>query len=217
MDEDDEKSDLPLQPPLSAEEARVLGCLIEKEAATPENYPLTQNAAMTACNQKTSRNPVMKLDAGRVGQALRSLERRQLVGSDYGARAQRYRHKVDGALKITAAQRVLIGLLLLRGPQTLSELYSRSERMHAFDDLDEVRYNLERLAGHEAPLVVHLPRAPGQREDRWMHRLCGEVDAAPPEPRPAASATPATGGDLEQRVAELEERLAELERKLQQP
>jgi hypothetical protein len=208
---------LPLEPPLSAEEARVLGCLIEKEATTPENYPLTQNATMTACNQKTSRNPVMKLDAGGVGQALRSLERRQLAASDFGARAQRYRHKVDGALKVTAAQRVLLGLLLLRGPQTLSELYSRSERMHDFDDLDDVRYNLERMAGHDAPLVVHLPRAPGQREDRWMHRLAGAVDSAPPEPRPAASATPTDDSDLEQRVAELEERLAELERKLQQP
>jgi hypothetical protein len=210
-----ENADLPLDPPLSAEEARVLGCLIEKEAATPENYPLTQNATMTACNQKTSRNPVMKLDAGRVGQALRSLERRHLVASDFGARAQRYRHKVDGALRITAAQRVLLGLLLLRGPQTLSELYSRSERMHRFDDLDDVRYNLERLAGHDAPLVVHLPRAPGQREDRWMHRLCGEADVAPPDPRPAAAATPADDSGLEQRVAELEERVAELERKLE--
>lgn len=214
-DHDEQTPALPLDPPLSAEEARVLGCLIEKEAATPENYPLTQNATVTAANQKTSRHPVMKLDPGRVGQALRSLERRGLVDSDYGARAQRFRHTVDGALKLTAAQRVLIGLLLLRGPQTLSELYTRSERMHRFDDLDDVAWNLDRMAKHSAPLVVRLPRGPGQREDRWMHRLCGAVDATPPEPRPAAAATPADDSDLERRVAELEERVAELERRLQ--
>src|SRR6056297_3667463 len=158
------ESELPLNPPLSAIEARVLGCLIEKESATPENYPLTQNATVTACNQKTSRNPVMKLDPGKVGQSLRSLEQRGLADSEYGARAARYFHRVDGKLKLTAAQRVLIGLLLLRGPQTLAELFTRSERMHRFDDLDDVEWNLDRLTKQEAPLVVRLPRAPGQRE-----------------------------------------------------
>lgn len=168
---------LPLDPPLDAEEARVLGSLIEKESTTPESYPLTQNATVTACNQKTSRQPVMKLDPGRVGQALRKLEQRGLVKSDFGARAARYRHRVDTALSLTPGQRTLIGLLLLRGPQTLAELLSRSERMHDFDDLDDVRYNLDRLAGRDAPMVVCIGRAPGQREDRYMHRLCGEVDA----------------------------------------
>ena len=207
-------SDLPLNPPLSAEQGRALGCLIEKEGTTPETYPLTQNAVVTAANQKTSRNPVMKLDPGRVGQALRTLEQRDLVGSEYGARASRYHHRVDSALKLTAAQRVLIGLLLLRGPQTLAELYTRSERMHRFDDLDDVKYSLDRLATRDAPMVVRLPRGPGQREDRYMHRLCGPVDTTPPEPHPAASATPAEENDLARRVAELEERVAELERKV---
>ncbi|MEX0914988.1 MAG: DUF480 domain-containing protein [Wenzhouxiangellaceae bacterium] len=206
--------DLPLDPPLSAEEARVLGCLIEKEGTTPETYPLTQNATVTACNQKTSRNPVMKLDPGRVGQTLRALENRNLVRSEYGARAARYYHRVDSELKLTAAQRVLIGLLLLRGPQTLAELYTRSERMHRFDDLDDVRHNLDRLAAREAPMVVRLPRGPGQREDRYMHLLCGPVDTTPPEPHPAMAATPTDESDLAQRVAELEERVAELEQKL---
>lgn len=216
MTETEQASDLPLNPPLSAAEARVLGCLIEKESTTPEAYPLTQNATVTACNQKTSRNPVMKLDPGKVGQSLRSLEQRGLVDSEYGARAARYHHRVDAGLKVTAGQRVLIGLLLLRGPQTLSELFSRSERMHRFDDLDDVAWHLERLAKHETPLVVRLPRAPGQREERWMHRLCGPVDTTPPEPRPAAAATPGEDGDLALRVAELEERVAELERRLEE-
>lgn len=213
-DEHRGESDLPLDPPLSAEQARVLGCLIEKEGTTPENYPLTQNATVTAANQKTSRNPVMKLDPGRVGQALRTLDQRGLVGSEYGARAARYYHRVDSALKLTAAQRVLIGLLLLRGPQTLAELYTRSERMHRFDDLDDVEHNLERMAARETPLVVRLPRGPGQREDRYMHRLSGPVDVTPPEPRPATAATEAEESNLARRVAELEERVAELERKI---
>ncbi|AKS43095.1 YceH family protein [Wenzhouxiangella marina] len=205
---------LPLDPPLSAEEARVLGCLIEKESTTPETYPLTQNACMTACNQKTSRHPVMKLDPGRVGQALRKLEQRELVRSDFGARATRYRHRVDSALELTPGQRALIGLLLLRGPQTLSELYTRSERMHRFDDLDDVAYNLERLASRDAPMVVRLPRAAGQREDRYAHRLCGEPEMPPPAAMaPAAPATPADA-DLVERVAELERRLAAIEARL---
>jgi len=214
--QDQPASDLPLEPALSTEQARVLGCLIEKEATTPENYPLTQNAVVTACNQKTSRNPVMKLDPGRVGQTLRALEQRNLLRSEYGARAARYYHRVDSELKLTAAQRVLIGLLLLRGPQTLAELFTRSERMHRFDDLDDVKHTLDRLSARETPMVVRLPRGPGQREDRYMHRLCGPVDTTPPEPRPAAAATPAEDSDLDRRVADLEERVAELESKIGQ-
>lgn len=212
-----EPSEGPLNPPLSAVEARVLGCLIEKEATTPETYPLTQNAAVTACNQKTSRNPVMKLDPGRVGQTLRALEQRRLVRSEYGARASRYYHRVDSELKLTAAQRVLAGLLLLRGPQTLAELFSRTERMHRFDDLDDVKYNLDRMAAHDKPLVVRLPRGPGQREDRYMHLLAGPVDSAALQPDHAPTATQGESAEtesLQQRIAELEERVAELERKI---
>ncbi|HKL51656.1 MAG TPA: DUF480 domain-containing protein [Wenzhouxiangellaceae bacterium] len=211
------ESELPLNPPLSAIEARVLGCLIEKEATTPETYPLTQNATVTACNQKTSRNPVMKLDPGRVGQTLRALEQRRLVRSEYGARASRYYHRVDSELKLTAAQRVLVGLLLLRGPQTLAELFSRSERMHRFEDLDDVKYNLDRMAAHDKPLVVRLPRGPGQREDRYMHLLAGPVDSVALQADHAPAATPANAAEtesLQQRVAELEQRVAELERKI---
>ncbi|MFU8878129.1 MAG: YceH family protein, partial [Wenzhouxiangellaceae bacterium] len=199
---------LPLEPPLSAEEARVLGCLIEKQATTPETYPLTLNATVTACNQKTSRDPVMKLDPGRVGQTLRKLEQRGLVAGEYGARAERYSHKFDAALKATEAQRVLIGLLLLRGPQTLAELLNRSGRMHRFEDLDDVGFTLERLAAREPALVVRIPRGPGQREDRWMHRLCGEVDIAAITAR-SSSAAESSGAseELEARIAELEARV----------
>jgi uncharacterized protein YceH (UPF0502 family) len=205
-------AECPLDPPLSPEEARVLGCLVEKEATTPEAYPLTQNACVTAANQKTSRHPVMKLDPGRVGQALRQLEQRGLVRSEFGARATRYAHQADSGLELTPPQRVLLGLLLLRGPQTLAELFSRSERLHRFDDLDEVRFCLDRLCGRDAPLAVLLPRGPGQREDRYAHTLTGRIDV------PAASArsgsepdTAAAALNLEGRVSALEERMAALE------
>jgi len=204
-----------LDPPLTTEQARVIGCLIEKESTTPEAYPLTLNAAVTACNQKTSRNPVMKLDPGRVGQTLRQLEQRGLIDSEYGARAERYRHRIDEALKLTAGQRVLLGLLLLRGAQTLSELFARSERMHRFDDLDEVRFQLERMATHSPALTIRIPRGPGQREDRWMHLLVGPVDiSAPPAPtRSAAESDPDTEALIE-RIEALEARVEALEQQL---
>ena len=211
---------LPFDPPLSAEEARVLGCLIEKAATTPETYPLTLNACVTAANQKTSRHPVMKLDPGRVGQALRQLEQRGLVRSEFGARAGRYAHVLDQALALTPAQRSLIGLLLLRGAQTLSELLARSERLHRFEDLDELRFCLERLAGREAPLVVLLPRGPGQREDRYTHTLAGRPAAgAPSAARSVADAAAVSAtevpADFEERLGLLEERVAALEAGMQ--
>ncbi|TVQ28208.1 MAG: DUF480 domain-containing protein [Wenzhouxiangella sp.] len=205
---------LPLEPPLDAEEARVLGCLIEKEGATPENYPLTQNATVTACNQKTSRSPVMKLDPGRVGQTLRKLEQRGLVKSDFGARATRYAHKANAALELTPAQRALVGLLLLRGPQTMAELYARSERLHRFDDLDDVRYNLDRLASRDAPLVLCIGRAPGQREDRYMHRLCGAVDADLLQRQDTSPPPSGADSDVNLRLEALETRIARLEQAL---
>ncbi len=211
--------EFPLDPILDAEEARVLGCLIEKESTTPESYPLTQNACQSACNQKTSRVPVMKLDPGRVGTALRKLEQRGLVRSDFGARATRYRHRVDSALELTPAQRALIGLLLLRGPQTLAELFTRSERIHRFDDLEDVEFNLGRLASREPAFIVRLPRAPGQREDRYMHRLCGEPAApasvaATPATPPASNPSNRNESELIDRIEALEQRVARLEARL---
>jgi len=210
MTEDHEQiATCPLDPPLSTEEARVLGCLVEKEATTPEAYPLTQNACVTASNQKTSRYPVMKLDPGRVGQALRQLEQRELVRSEFGARATRYAHKADDALSLTPPQRALLGLMLLRGPQTLNELLARSERLHRFDDMDEVRFCLDRMMSREAALVVLLPRGAGQREDRYTHTLTGRVEA--PERSVSEPVERITADSLEGRVSALEDRMAALE------
>jgi len=213
---DQDTEEFPLDPTLGAEEARVLGCLIEKESTTPESYPLTQNACQSACNQKTSRVPVMKLDPGRVGSALRKLEQRGLVRSDFGARATRFRHRVDSAMELTPSQRALIGLLLLRGPQTLAELLTRTERIHRFEDLDDVEYNLGRLASRSPAFVVRLPRAPGQREDRYMHRLCGEPSASSSAPTLSGNAPPSADDapGLIDRIEALEARVAGLEARL---
>ncbi|QKK04009.1 MAG: DUF480 domain-containing protein [Pseudomonadota bacterium] len=203
---------------LSAIEARVLGSLIEKASTTPDAYPLTLNATTTACNQKSARDPVMKLDPGRVGQALRELERKGLVRHRYSARAERYVHTAEAGLELTAGQLALIALLLLRGPQTIGELLTRSERLHRFDDAEDVAFALERLMHKTPPVVVQLPRQAGQREDRYMHLLCGPVEHSQPARGPAsatAEESSENASTLIDRIAALEARVAELEQRLE--
>lgn len=211
-----EDSNAPALPVLDAAQARVLGSLIEKAATTPETYPLTLNAAVLACNQKSNREPLMELEPGAVGHALRQLEDLGLVKVQHAARALRYEHRIDEALVLTSRQRALLGLMLLRGPQTLNELHTRSERLAKFDGADSVRETLERMASREPALAVNLPRASGQREERWMHLLAGPVDAAAlaaamPQREPASSPS----SELEARVAALETEVAELRAKLE--
>jgi uncharacterized protein YceH (UPF0502 family) len=187
---------------------------------TPEAYPLTLNALVLACNQKTSREPVLSLTAGQAGQALRSLEGREMARLVMGSRADRWEHRADKALELVVAQVVLLGLLLLRGPQTINELLTRSSRMHDFDDAEQVQHHLERLISRE--LTRLLPRQSGQREDRYMHLLGDPADlqaalaARANEPQRASSAGQQDDRveALETRIAALEERLAELERAL---
>lgn len=209
---------LPDDAQLNAIEARIVGSLIEKQLTTPETYPLTLNALVLACNQKTSREPLMNLEPGAVGNALRKLESRQWVRHVSGARAERWEHTAERVLDLIKAQRVLLGLLLLRGPQTLNELLTRSERMHAFEDAEHVRHDIERLI--TKGLVVCLPRLPNQREDRYMHVLSGEIDiSAYPLTSRSERTESSHGSDariaaLEAHVATLEERLARLEQAL---
>ena len=201
--------------PLNATEVRILGCLIEKQATTPETYPLTVNSLVLACNQKTSREPLMNLTEGQIGQALRALEGRGLTRLVMGGRADRWEHRVDKALELVKPQQALLGLLFLRGPQTLSELLTRSNRLFQFDDVAEVQHQLERLAARE--LACLLPRQSGQREDRYMHLLGEQADLDALLAARQAEAPAQRGGDdsriaeLEARVAALEERLARLE------
>ncbi|WP_045728791.1 DUF480 domain-containing protein [Xanthomonas sp. GPE 39] len=203
-------TDTPTVPVLSAIEARALGCLIEKEATTPDTYPLTVNATVMAANQKNSREPVMALNSGDVQHALRQLEARGLVRQQFSSRAERYEHRVTTALDLTQQQVVLLGLLLLRGPQTVNELLTRAERMARFADAEDVRHSLERLAQRQ--LAVHLPRASGQREDRYMHLLGGPVDAQTLATtfKSRATATASAHDELEGRVQALEAEVAAL-------
>ena len=205
------------EPRLNATEIRILGSLIEKQATSPETYPLTLNALMIACNQKTSREPVMNLTQGQVGQSLRALEARGFTKLVMGSRADRWEHRVDKALELVPAQVVLAGLLFLRGPQTVNELLTRSGRMHDFEDTEQVVHQLERLIARGLALLI--PRQAGQREDRYMHALGDPADI---DATLAARQNPVERGggsavsverieELEARIAALEERLAHLE------
>ena len=202
-------------PVLDAAQMRVLGCLVEKEATTPETYPLTVNAAQTAANQKTARDPVMNLDAGTVQHALRQLEAMGLARQHFSARAERYEHLLGAKLDLPRQQVALLGLLLLRGAQTAGELATRSERMAKFADAEDLRHQLGRLI--QRGLAVQLPRASGQREDRYMHLLGGpvDVDALAAQFR-APAGTAADNGALEERVAQLEAAVAALQEQLAQ-
>lgn len=212
MSDDSQTPDFPV---LDAALARVLGCLIEKEATTPDAYPLTVNAAQVAANQKTAREPVMSLETGKVQHALRQLETMGLARQHFSSRADRYEHLTGIKLDLPRQQVALLGLLLLRGPQTVAELATRSERMTRFADAADLRHQLERM--QQRGLVVQLPRASGQREDRFMHLLSGpvDVDALAAQYRaPSGAAAPADNSALEARVQQLEDTVAALQEQL---
>ncbi|SJM31612.1 YceH family protein [Mesorhizobium delmotii] len=194
-------------PILSTVEARVLGCLIEKKELTPDIYPLTLNAAHVAANQKTAREPVMSVELAEVRRALGQLEHKGLVRQVFASRVERYEHVVAQRFSLTSAQIALLGLLLLRGPQTAHELLARSERMARLPSIDELRSNLDLLIGRKPPLVQQIDRGPGQREDRYVHLLSGPV-LTPVAAMPLQSPSPAA--DLEARVQALEEEVAQL-------
>ncbi|AFL86939.1 hypothetical protein Terro_0599 [Terriglobus roseus DSM 18391] len=202
---------------LTAVEARVLGALIEKEITTPEYYPLSLNALIAACNQKSSRDPVMTLEEPEARTALRSLEDAELVAVDHGSRVQRYEHRARTVFQLRRDETALLALLLLRGPQTPGELRSRSDRMHSFDGLDAVVSALTRMCApaeqRPDPIAILLPRQPGSKEQRYAHTL-----GDPAELAAAAAATPAeapSGTSLAGRVAQLETEVAELKAAIQ--
>ncbi|MBX3598704.1 MAG: DUF480 domain-containing protein [Rhizobiaceae bacterium] len=189
---------------LSPVEARILGCLIEKKETTPDVYPLTMNALQTAANQKTSRDPVMSLESADIHRAITQLEQKGLVRRAFASRVERFEHRLAQELKLLQPQCVIIALLLLRGPQTAHELMSRSERMANFASIDDMKEQLDLLIGHVPPLVVQLDRAPGQREERFAHLLCGEVKQ---DQFPLA----ASGARTSQSLSQLEARIEALE------
>ena len=188
-------------------ELRVLGCLIEKQRTTPEQYPLTLNALRLACNQATNRDPVMELDEAQVRAAAQSLGTRGYarLATGPGSRTAKYRHLLNEALDLLPSQISILGVLMLRGAQTVAELKTRCERLHHFADTAEVDSTLARL--DEMELVHLLPKQPGQREERWTHLLAD----GPAEDPPRGDGEPTSG---ERRLQQLEERVAELERRL---
>ncbi len=196
---------------LDTTEVRVLGALLEKEQATPDYYPLTVNALIAACNQKSNREPVTALSETEVVEALERLRRDVLVWRSDGARAERWSQSISRRLELDAPAKALLTLLMLRGPQTPGQLRARSGRLHAFAELAEVEETLRRMAAGDAPVVVELARRPGTKESRWAHRLGPEPeehagDAAPAGPAAAPIAEPG----LSERLAAVERRVAEL-------
>lgn len=198
---------------LNAAEVRVLGALIEKGITTPEYYPLSLNALVNACNQRSSRDPVMEMSEAEVRSALFELEQLGLVRVLADARVSKFEHLAYGKLSLGRPETAVLGLLLLRGPQTAAELRSRAERMYTFDDTSAATAVLERLGAREEPLVVQLARQPGARESRWMHLLRGGVEGAAASDERAAE--DAVDVAMEDRVAALERLVKELEERLQ--
>jgi uncharacterized protein YceH (UPF0502 family) len=165
---------------LTREEARVLGALIEKEITTPDYYPLSMNALMNACNQRSNREPVTDLDEEAVRQALHGLDDLRLAGRARSAdgRVTKYEHWLGEAFNFSRAETALMCVLLLRGPQTPGELRGRTERLHRFDEIGEVLAGLQKLMEREPPLAAVLPRQPGTKESRYAHLLSGNVESA---------------------------------------
>jgi uncharacterized protein YceH (UPF0502 family) len=200
---------------LTAAQARVLGALVEKEVTTPDYYPLSLNALLNACNQRSNREPVMDLDEEAVRQALHGLEDKRLAGRARGAdgRVTKYEHWLGEAFNFSRAETALICVLLLRGAQTPGELRGRTERLHRFDEIGEVLAGLQKLMEREPPLAAMLPRQPGTKESRYAHLLSGPVEAIAAEAgfaRPEGGPIAGYDSGPEERVARLEATVAEL-------
>jgi len=198
---------------LTQNEVRVLGALIEKDITTPEYYPLSLNALVNACNQKSNRDPVLQLDENAVRDALSGLQDQRLAGSAGGAdsRVTKYEHRTQEVFNFTRAEIALLCVLLLRGPQTPGELRGRTERMHRFGTLDDVQSVLHKLMQREPSLVKMLPRQPGTKESRYAHLLAGDVAA--PEQDLAFVPHVAADGD---RLIRLEEEVGRLRQEMDQ-
>jgi len=194
-------------------EIRILGSLLEKQQTTPDTYPLTLNALMLACNQRTSREPMTDYSEGELTRALDRLQESRLVWKVFSGRTAKYEQNAADALTLEPEERAVMTLLMLRGAQTAGELRTRADRLHTFESVAAVESVLRGLTKGEEPLVVELPRQAGQKENGWMHLLAGdvEIDAQPTAPVPPS----APRHDLEGRVARLEDGLERLTEELE--
>ena len=197
---------------LTAVQVRVLGCLMEKHLATPKNYPLTPNSLTLACNQKSNRHPTMMLDEGKVVQAAQQLNELGLVSIDHGDRITKFSHRAPGALNVTREEQALLAMLMLREPLTLNDLKARTEKMIGFDSIEPVKEAVNELISRTPSLVMQLPVAAGQREERFTHLLAGEPDlsAIPAKVTKEPRQSPAKNEKME----ELEARINRLEKAL---
>lgn len=216
---------------LTPVEARIVGCLMEKSVITPDQYPLSLNALVNACNQKSSREPVMSLEPGAVQRAVNDLVAKRLVMTqEFGSRVEKYQQRFCNThfaeIKLSPAEFAVMCLLLLRGPQTPGELKAHSGRLHEFADFAEVEAALGSLMTRvDGPFVARLPREPRRRDHAYAHTLGGPIESAPLESRPdenaandeAPAARPSALAALEARVAKLERELAELKEALGSP
>lgn len=218
------ENDIPPEEPalLNAIEARVLGSLMEKQLTTPDQYPLTLNSLLLACNQKTSREPISNYESGAVQRAVSELQDRNFVAVDYGNRAARYDQRLTRVLSVDKPTQAILTVMLLRGPQTVAEILTRTQRMAEFASAQALEEKLQQLCAKTKPVVVHIPRQIGQREDRYMHLLCGKPDLAAIAAMQNSTASPSKGSSgndehtaqLEQKIQQLESRVELLEKQV---
>lgn len=204
---------------LNTIEARVLGSLMEKQLTTPDQYPLTLNSLLLACNQKTSREPISNYESGAVQRAVSELQDRNFVAVDYGNRAARYDQRLTRVLSVDKPTQAILTVLLLRGPQTIAEILTRTQRMVEFTSAQALEEKLQQLCAKTKPVVVHIPRQIGQREDRYMHLLCGKPDLAAIAAMQNSAASSGSGNhehslQLEQKIQQLESRVELLEKQV---
>ena len=192
-------------------EARVIGALMEKHLTTPQNYPLTTNSLVNACNQKSNREPVMNLTEGQVGHTVNALVERKLAGIDYGERANKITHRVCNELEIDRKQQAILTVMMLRSAQTLNDIKARTARMVEFDDLNDIQENINAMMHRDMPLTVLIPKGSGRREDRFTHTLCGEIDLSALENITAPALLSEMNND---RLEQIEARLTAIEEKL---
>ena len=197
------------KPFFTEQEARVVACLMEKQLTTPNNYPLSMNSLLLACNQKSNRVPVMNLSEGEIGHTVSQLENRNIVGVDYGGRATHVTHRVVTEFAIDRKQQAVMAVLMVREPITLNDIKTKTGRMEDFYGIDDVKAVIDSLIERDEPLVVRLPKAPGRREERFTHLLCGEVDVAA-----TIIQTPAATSSKSNRIEELEQRIELLEQQM---
>lgn len=201
------------EPMLTAIEARVLGALMEKQLTTPDAYPITLNSLVLACNQKTSREPITNYESGELQRCASQLQDKNWITVDYSARAARYDQRLTRILSLDKAAQAILNVMLLRGPQTLAEIFTRTQRMFEFENIKAVEEKLEYLCAKTTPHFVRIARAPGQREDRYMHLLCGKPDLL------AIAAMSSSGKNNthmdDERLPQLEHKIEQLEKQVQ--